>query len=314
MPKYFAPPQEWIHLRDYTGVITSQEKQILENNWNAYKLENYYIHRWNTTATTLQQFDWNIYTKNYERSKPSLQTYILKTMTGWLPVFYNLNKMEHKQQHCHLCHQSETIPHLFQCRYRKTWKNQFLTQLDTHLRSTKTEASFATQLHHHMHQLLYEPHDFDHFKHFTVFAGFLPTDWKQQAISPSSSSTNTADLQHRWALQFSAWITSQGHELWCLRNQQIHDKDNTMTQSERLLNNKITQLYELKNAIGYHDQDIFSQPIDEKLSLSEKQKMRWIEQTTKTMKVSMADYENKQTTGQKDIRHFFSSKTPKQNV
>ena len=81
-----------------------------------------------------------------------------------------------------------------------------------------------------------------------------------------------------------------------------------------MLNNKIHQLYDLKHSIGYHDQNMFSQLIDEQLSLSEKQKMRWIEQTTKTMKVSMAKYENKQTTGQRDIRQFFSAKDTKQNI
>ena len=209
MPKYISPPQEWIHLRDYTGVITSQEKQVLENNWNAYNLENYYIQRWNTTSSTLQQFDWNIYTKNYERSRPSIQTYIIKMMSGWLPVFYNLNKMDNTNRKCHLFRDSETFPHLFQCLHRKIWKNQFLHHLDTHLRQTKTDPLFATQLHQHMRQLLFEPHEFDHFKHFTVFAGFLPNDWKQKAIPSTSSPINTASHQHRWTLKFSAWITTQ---------------------------------------------------------------------------------------------------------
>ena len=75
-----------------------------------------------------------------------------------------------------------------------------------------------------------------------------------------------------------------------------------------MLNNKIRQLYELKDSIGYHDQEIFTQPIEERMKLTENQKMRWIEQTTKTMKVSMAEFEEKQKTGQQDIRKFFSQK------
>ena len=43
MPQYIFPPQEWIHIRDSTGAITSQEKQVLENNWNAYDLEIFFL-------------------------------------------------------------------------------------------------------------------------------------------------------------------------------------------------------------------------------------------------------------------------------
>ena len=112
----------------------------------------------------------------------------------------------------------------------------------------------------------------------------------------------------QWATKLSAWLTTQGHELWHARNKTIYDDEATNTYMDRQLNTKIRQLYELQNSIGYHDCDIFSQPIEERLSLSEKQKMNWIEQTTKTIKISLEDYEDKQTSGQRDIRQFFSTK------
>ena len=59
--------------------------------------------------------------------------------------------------------------------------------------------------------------------------------------------------------------------------------------------------HQLHEEIGYHDHNLFHQPIEECLQLSEKQKMTWIDQTTKAIKVSMDDYRNKQTQGQKDI-------------
>ena len=295
-------------------MVTSQEKQLLETNWTTYEVENYYIHRWQTNASTLRLFDWEIYKKNYEKSRPSQQNYIIKMMTGWLPVYHHLNKMENTTRKCSLCNNSETIAHLFQCQHREKWRQQFLTQLNTQLLTLHTSTPFVQQLQQHLSQIFTNHHDFEHFKHFTIFAGFLPIDWKHQAISSTPTQTNTSQKQQKWALQFSAWITARGHELWCYRNNQLYDKDGSQSHMDRVLNNKIHQLYELKHAVGYHDQDMFSQPIEERLSLSEKQKMRWIEQTTKTMKVSMADYEHKQTTGQRDIRQFFSAKTTNQNI
>ena len=70
----------------------------------------------------------------------------------------------------------------------------------------------------------------------------------------------------------------------------------------------LNHLYKLQHAIGYHDRDIFSQPIKERLTLTEKQKMTWIEHTTRTMKVSMEDYQKKQTTGQRDIQQYFGKR------
>ena len=40
--------------------------------------------------------------------------------------------------------------------------------------------------------------------------------------------------------------------------------------------------------------------------------MTWIEQTARTMKVSMEEYHKKQTTGQRDIRQFFEKRKDSQ--
>ena len=79
---------------------------------------------------------------------------------------------------------------------------------------------------------------------------------------------------------------------------------------QALLDKKIWQLYDLQEEIGYHDCNMFQQPLDDRLQLSEKQKMAWIAQTTK---VSMETYQHHQTTRQQDIRKFFTatSRSPK---
>ena len=74
---------------------------------------------------------------------------------------------------------------------------------------------------------------------------------------------------------------------------------------DHILNDKIRHLYTLQNDIGYHDRDLFAQPLEERLRLITHQKMTWLTNTTRTMKVSMEEFEHKQTTGQRDIRQFF---------
>ena len=70
---------------------------------------------------------------------------------------------------------------------------------------------------------------------------------------------------------------------------------------ESVLNNKIRQLYRLQADIGYHDRVLFHITLDERLKMTENKKMTWLEQTSKTMKVSMEDYQQKMRSGQKDI-------------
>ena len=79
-------PIEWAHIRDEYGATTSNKKDILANQWVAYQSERYYITRWNITTKQLSLYDWNTYKKNYEHSHPTIQKFIIKMMTGWLPV------------------------------------------------------------------------------------------------------------------------------------------------------------------------------------------------------------------------------------
>ena len=102
-------------------------------------------------------------------------------------------------------------------------------------------------------------------------------------------------------------MTQQGYNAWLVRNTQIHQDEESPNTINSYLNNKIRQLYQLQQEVGYHDRDMFSTPLEERLKLPEKQKMAWVSNTTKTMKVSMAEYHDKQTQGQKDIRQFFTN-------
>ena len=74
---------------------------------------------------------------------------------------------------------------------------------------------------------------------------------------------------------------------------------------DNILNHKIGQLDRLQDEISYHDQDLLQQLIEDRIKMTEKQKMTWIKQTTGTMKVSMKEHNKKQTIEQKDMWQFF---------
>ena len=184
-----------------------------------------------------------------------------------------------------------------------------MKQLELFLTKHHTDHEFSCKLSNHCNNIFTNHGDFEHFNHFTIFAGLLPTSWKLQAIPTSTTNTPLTTLQQIWATKFSVWMTNQGFELWNTRNSRIHKNNNVDSSMDRALNQKIKTLYDLKDSIGYHDRDIFSKPLKDRLSLTTKQKMNWIETTTKTLKRCIQDHEDKQITGQRDIRQFFAATT-----
>ena len=281
----------------------------METIWPTIQLETYYMERWNCHRHYLTTLDWSTYDNIFQTLKPSLQVFSIKTMSGWLPVRHHLNKMTTAQFTCPMCHHDETVPHLFQCSKRKLWQEKFLQQLEEKLVSMKTHLKLRTTITTHYQQLFTDTNTYHHIRQFTVFVGLFPTDWKHQHSIDCQGTQNT---MNKWARQLGKWVIHQSHELWLARNTSIHDKDKRHSTMDTILNQKIRHLYSLQEEIGYHDRDMFSHPLEERLKLSYHQKMTWLTQTTKTMKISMEEYAEKKTTGQQDIRKFFQTRQKSQ--
>ena len=131
-------PHNSAYLINMDGAITSQEKYYLETLWTTYNIETYYADRWAIPLQQIATFDWHNYSKIYTHLRPSLQVYIIKLLTGWLPVTHNINKMTTSQSTCHSCDKDETIAHLFQCLSRKKWIQLFEKQLSHQLHQIHT--------------------------------------------------------------------------------------------------------------------------------------------------------------------------------
>jgi len=104
IPQQHIPTKtDRVHITDNDGDITSRERQILETNWTTYRIEQYFIQRWDLTAPRIQQYEWTTYERIYQKSSPAQRKFMCKMMTGWLPVYHHLNKMTTEKQYCPLC-------------------------------------------------------------------------------------------------------------------------------------------------------------------------------------------------------------------
>ena len=140
---------------------------------------------------------------------------MVKILTGWLPVYHHLNKMMKTPLHCHLCNNDETIAHLFQCQARANWRNTFLMNLQQHLQKIQTPITLRDDLYMHLKNILDHDDEYEHFKHFTIFAGLVPISWGEQY---SQQSGKTQHQTHIWLTKLCKWLIQQGHELWIQRN------------------------------------------------------------------------------------------------
>jgi len=295
-----SPSIDRIHLQDNNGRITSNEKILLEQQWPTYKLEKYYCRCWKISTSQLADYDWTIYSINYTKAPGSYKNFLIKLMTGWLPVYHRLNKITNTNYKCPNCQQEETIGHIFQCQCRTTWKNKLMDKLQEFLTRNNTPTSLQDTIVNQVTTLTSHPSSTQKHYHYTIFAGLLPKTWTTNTTSIPHNHKDH-QLHRQWAIKLSTLLTHHGYDAWILRNKQIHKEGDTTTNIHEYLNTKIHQLYNLQNEIGHHDRAIFHQPIEDRLNLSEKQKMEWIDHTTKTIKVSMEDFKKKQTQGQKDI-------------
>jgi len=223
-------------------------------------------------------------------------------LTGWLPVFHQVNKMTNGKQMCPLCQNDETINHMYQCQHRQQWRNKFEHELHKQLILINTPIPLQDEISHHLHQILHDNVQYTHFSHFTLFAGLIPRQWSIQH-------QNNTDLQSslQWAMKISKWFTTKGYELWTTRNNQLHNEDSPSPLHQQL-NHQIDQLYQLQDEVSPTDRDIFNIPQEERYKLPEIQKKMWIEETRHTIQLSIAEQQEKMSTGQTDIRQFLIQK------
>jgi len=129
----------------------------------------------------------------------------------------------------------------------------------------------------------------------------------------NTNTTNTTLIKNNGLHQLSSWLVNKGHDLWLQRNNQIYNKKSSSSAMERMLNKKIHQLYRLQEEISFQDRDIFYQPIENRLQMNEKQKMTWIEQTVKTMKVSMEEHQKRWKLDNRTLDSFSGNRKQRQN-
>ena len=125
---------------------------------------------------------------------------------------------------------------MFQCPQRAEWRMKFLQQCQDYLQKIKTPSILSQLIMTYIHDIFKEHLALSHFRHFTIFAGLLPSQWNLTPMNPTEYSSSFQ--YNKWAILLSQWLTIQGHQLWKDRSQQLHEDHKDETTTKHLLNQK----------------------------------------------------------------------------
>jgi len=142
------------------------------------------------------------------------------------------------KQMCPLCQNDETIGHISQCTGRRHWQQKFIKNLHSQLQTTKTPEELHHRILNHFSKITTDSAQYSHNKHFTVFTGLLPKAWTTQSPDSFAPDDSQGPRKTYWPVKLGTWLVHQGHELWNVRNNLIHD-NNTNPPMQALLDKKI---------------------------------------------------------------------------
>jgi hypothetical protein len=130
------------YLRDRNGrYITSREIRTRRNALPENELRNYLQRRNDWSNETYNTINWSAYSSAIAGLSDNARTFVVKlTPHIWLPKRVRERRCSVTSDLCRHCNEVETVPHLYRCQSRETWRQRFLTHLPGHLIETKTAA------------------------------------------------------------------------------------------------------------------------------------------------------------------------------
>ena len=113
---------------------------MLTNDFTEYELRAYLQKRNNWTDHTFDSISWTAYGAAISTLTDKVRTFVIKLSHGWLPVGVRERRCGAATDICPQCIQPETVPYLYLCNPRITWRDQFIVKLTKLLEDTSTAA------------------------------------------------------------------------------------------------------------------------------------------------------------------------------
>jgi len=303
-------PTTQCSLREGDVHCTSQEMTKLRNNWPTIQIQTYHTQRWQISTKQYQSMNWQAFEKTYRKISEPEKKFVVKLLSKWLPVGYNLNKYSSMKHNCPYCAQEETVYHLYQCTQNaQNGEVFFLTKLETYLIHLQTDTFLQIIILNMIRNGQQTPvHTTDPTPiWYLVMSGLIPTDWtmSQSKWMQTSHQPHGNFSGEKWTQQLSYWFIQQNYDHWQKRNKHLHKANTDQTNTTLQLHQHITTLYSMKSQLQPNDQKMFHLPLELRLTQPINVLKQWFTQTYNTTNKCIQQSKILLQQGQQDIRNYF---------
>ena len=224
-PTEFYPlPACRAYLCDATGYLTSKEQRTLQTELPEYNLRAYIQERNNWSDEIYDSISWSAYRSATDLLTDSARTFVIKFTHSWLPIGVRESRCSATTALCAECNEVETVPHLYRCQARGTWRNRFLVHFSGHLDETHTADNIRCKLlddiqHWFLTGDTNDPASNDNFVQicwFQVLKGYIPIEWtlQQEAYCRKQRYKPKYYNGDRWAKQLIDFFWMHTRPLW----------------------------------------------------------------------------------------------------
>ena len=281
----------------------------------------YYQEKHGWSEKTLYSIDWDAYKGARNQYKYNDIAFTTKLCCRWLATCYHKHKLNPlESDKCIACDEVETQDHLFRCRSRSKWRDDFITGLDKMLDKYQTETSVRIAiitglkdwLHYRPNSCSWDPQKDIRWEQF--FTGFISAEWgyKQQEHYDQIRERKLTSVT--WGMKLIQCMWQHAKKAWKLRNDLVHGKEDPNSDAAKRfradLEIKVRNLYSYSDKLYEGDRDLLSMPLEERLQAKTSVLDKWYEDTYQIMQICIRDYVNRTKEGTHDIRRFFKLKPP----
>ena len=315
-------------------VITSKLPQLLREASSTQDLCSYLSDKFNWKTKELDDIDWSALGTATSRLPSELRPFVQKMNIGWLPLLKFLKKQDDDEcDRCPSCNgDPEDFNHFLRCTQaarRSKWTT-FLEHMDVFFKSTCTDHGLRKILRkafRHLSGADKTPMESTQDHYQQLWQSQARLGWPQLLHGRLSQSWATAQEAHlramrkdgpdtqarlstlsgdKWVIALIKKVWTFLHQLWKLRNNDLHgtDKKSDSPRARERLKQTIHALFELRTRLGAADRDIY--PDFEDLMQSPNIHMeKWLHYARPFIIRAVKQEDSRIKQGTQDIRPYF---------
>jgi hypothetical protein len=316
--KFYPLPSGAVYLARHDTTLTSHETRVLRSDLLEFHLLEYICDHNQWSREHLHSVNWEAYASARRLLRDPQQIFTTKLATDWLPTHAQLHRQgKTSTAACIDCGAAETTAHLLKCPARIPWRRKFLTNLNRHLRTSRTEPSLAQSILSNITKWFHgQPHD-DAAPGLTwthCFQGYLPYNWghrQEKYYDMLPSDTPEFWSGTLWTKRLIQFLWEASSDSWHIRNETLHGGASQLgrERGRHEAEVRIRAMYDIAPELLVADRRIFDRPLATVLSCRTREMEAWIRTREPILRQGVVSAKANAREHTHDIRKFFQPRS-----